>query len=82
MMGETLTWTASGLPPGVRVTAAGVLTGMIVRPPAADSAVGAVTYRATVTATERRRRVIERDFNWQVSPSCAIYLSLGTCQGR
>ena len=30
LAGETLTWTASGLPPGVQMTAGGVLAGMII----------------------------------------------------
>ncbi len=82
MTGEALTWTASGLPPGLRVTAGGVLTGMIVSSSAANSTVGSATYRSTVTAGNTAGGSSSVTFNWKVYPSCAVYRSLGTCQGR
>jgi hypothetical protein len=55
---------------------------MIIRSSASDSALGSVSYRSTVTAKNAAGGSSSVTFNWRVSPSCANYLSFGTCQGR
>jgi GH25 family lysozyme M1 (1,4-beta-N-acetylmuramidase) len=78
LTGEQLTWTAFGLPPGVRVTPGGVLTGMIIK---TGSALGPVMYRATVTARNAAGASSTVTFNWQVAASCPQQVTLGVCLG-
>lgn len=59
----TLKFTASGLPPGLSITAAGDITGTIKKGTA-----GAVkTYRATVTAKNGAGATASATFSWQVT---------------
>jgi GH25 family lysozyme M1 (1,4-beta-N-acetylmuramidase) len=59
----TLKFTASGLPPGLSITAAGDITGTIKKGTA-----GAVkTYRATVTAKNATGATASATFSWQVT---------------
>jgi len=59
----TLTFTASGLPKGLSITAAGHITGTITKGTA-----GAVkTYRVTVTAKNTAGATASATFNWQVT---------------
>src|SRR5580700_6427535 len=59
----TLKFTASGLPPGLSITAAGDITGTIKKGTA-----GAVkSYRATVTAKNAARAAASATFGWQVT---------------
>jgi GH25 family lysozyme M1 (1,4-beta-N-acetylmuramidase) len=76
LIGEKLTWTATGLPPGVRVSSGGVLTGTIT---SAGSSLGAVSYRARVTATNAAGASSTVTFAWQVAASCPQHLTLGVC---
>ena len=76
LVGEKLTWTATGLPPGVRVSSDGVLTGMITTP---RSSLGAVTYPATVTATNAAGAHSTVAFSWEIAPSCLQSVTLGVC---
>jgi GH25 family lysozyme M1 (1,4-beta-N-acetylmuramidase) len=78
LAGEKLTWTASGLPPGVQMTAGGVLAGMIIGP-SSNAAAGPVTYRSTVTAKNAAGGSSSVTFDWQVAATCPTYLSFGTC---
>jgi GH25 family lysozyme M1 (1,4-beta-N-acetylmuramidase) len=75
-IGEKLTWTASGLPPGVRVSSGGVLTGMIT---STGSSLGAVSYPARVTATNAAGASSSVTFNWQVAASCPQHITFGAC---
>jgi GH25 family lysozyme M1 (1,4-beta-N-acetylmuramidase) len=81
LAGETLTWSATGLPPGVRVTTRGVLSGMIVRA-ATSAVVGSVTYRPSVTAKNAAGGSSTVTFNWQVGATCPKYLTFGVCPQR
>jgi hypothetical protein len=59
----TLKFTASGLPPGLSITAAGDITGTITKRTA-----GVVkTYRATVTAKNTAGATASATFSWQVT---------------
>jgi GH25 family lysozyme M1 (1,4-beta-N-acetylmuramidase) len=78
LAGEKLTWTASGLPPGVRMTAGGVLAGMITGP-SSNAAAGPVTYQSTVTAKNAAGGSSSVTFDWHVAATCPTYLSFGTC---
>lgn len=75
-IGEQLAWTASGLPPGVRVNSSGVLTGMII---STRSSFGTATYQASVTATNANGASTTVTFDWQVAPSCPAHITLGVC---
>jgi GH25 family lysozyme M1 (1,4-beta-N-acetylmuramidase) len=77
LIGEQLTWTAAGLPPGVRVGQNGVLTGVITN---ARSSLGAVTYQARVTATNATGASATATFDWQVAASCPEgHVTFGVC---
>ena len=76
LIGEKLTWTATGLPPGVRVSSGGVLNGMIA---STKSSLGALTYQASVTATNAAGASTTVTFNWQVAASCPEHITLGVC---
>ena len=76
LIGEKLTWTATGLPPGVRVSSDGVLTGMIT---STGSSLGAMSYPARVTATNAAGASSTVTFNWQVAASCPQHITLGVC---
>jgi GH25 family lysozyme M1 (1,4-beta-N-acetylmuramidase) len=76
LVGEKLAWTAAGLPPGVRVSSAGVLTGMIT---STGSSFGAVSYPARVTATNAAGASSTVTFDWQVAASCPQRVILGVC---
>ena len=75
-IGEKLVWTAKGLPPGVRVSSDGVLTGMII---STLSSLSAVTYQASVTATNAADASTTVTFDWQVAASCPAHITLGVC---
>jgi GH25 family lysozyme M1 (1,4-beta-N-acetylmuramidase) len=81
LAGETLTWTASGLPAGLRLTAHGVVTGVVMNP-ATGVTRGPVTYRPTVTAKNTAGGSSSVTFSWQVADLCPPYLSLGVCPAR
>jgi hypothetical protein len=81
LAGETLTWTASGLPPGLRVTAGGVLTGVIMNP-ASGAARDPVTYTPTVTATNTVGGSSSVTFDWLIADTCPNYLFSVVCPGR
>ncbi len=76
LIGEQLTWTAAGLPPGVRVSPDGVLTGMIT---SNGYPLGAVSYPARVTATNAAGASSTVTFTWQVAASCPQHITLGVC---
>jgi GH25 family lysozyme M1 (1,4-beta-N-acetylmuramidase) len=76
LVGEKLTWTATGLPPGIRVSSAGVLTGMIANP---GSSLSAVSYPVRVTATNTAGASSTVAFSWQVAASCRQNVTLGVC---
>jgi GH25 family lysozyme M1 (1,4-beta-N-acetylmuramidase) len=78
LAGEKLTWTASGLPPGVRMTAGGVLAGMIAGS-SFDATPGPVTYLSTVTAKNAVGGSSSVTFDWRVAPACPNDLSFGPC---
>jgi GH25 family lysozyme M1 (1,4-beta-N-acetylmuramidase) len=78
LAGQKLIWTASDLPPGVRMTADGVLAGMITGP-SANAAAGPVTYLSTVTAKNAAGGSSSVTFDWQVAATCPTYLSFGPC---
>jgi hypothetical protein len=82
LAGEKLTWTASGLPPGVQMTAGGVLAGMIIGSSSNAAAQGPVTYRSTVTAKNAAGGSSSVTFDWQVAATCPTYLSFGTCREK
>jgi len=75
MSGQQLTWTAAGLPPGVRVTSGGVLSGTV----STGSALRSMLYKATVTAKNVLGAKSTVTFEWQVAASCPQSLSLGFC---
>jgi GH25 family lysozyme M1 (1,4-beta-N-acetylmuramidase) len=81
LAGETLAWTASGLPPGLRITALGVLSGVIMSPPA-NEARGPVTYESSVTAKNAAGGASTVTFAWQVAATCPNYLTFSVCPGR
>jgi GH25 family lysozyme M1 (1,4-beta-N-acetylmuramidase) len=81
LAGETLTWTASGLPRGLRVTPLGVLIGVIMRP-SAGAGPGPVTYQPTVTAKNADGGSSSVTFSWQIADTCPNYLSFGVCPAR
>jgi Glycosyl hydrolases family 25/Putative Ig domain len=80
LAGENLTWTASGLPPGLGITALGVLTGVITNPPA-NEARSPVTYEPTVTARNAAGGASTVTFDWQVAATCPDYLTFSVCPG-
>jgi GH25 family lysozyme M1 (1,4-beta-N-acetylmuramidase) len=81
LAGESLTWTGSGLPPGVQMTAGGVLAGMITGS-SANAAAGPVTYRSTVTAKNAAGGSSSVTFEWQIAATCPTYLSFGACREK
>ena len=68
MAGETLKYTAAGLPPGLSVTAAGTITGAVAT---AAAPAKAATYRVTFSAANAAGETATVSFSWQVSPACA-----------
>jgi hypothetical protein len=62
LAGETLTFTASGLPPGVTARAGGTLAGTVARTAAA-------AYKVTVTARNASGATGTVTFSWKVSPA-------------
>ncbi len=66
LAGESLAYTASGLPPGLSVRAGGLVTGKV---PASAAAKGAVTYRVTVTARNTAGASGSVTFSWKVAPA-------------
>jgi serine protease len=64
--GETLRYTASGLPPGLSVSAAGTVTGTV---KAAAAPAKAVTYKVTVSAADAAGATGTVAFSWQVAPA-------------
>jgi hypothetical protein len=81
LAGEKLTWTASGLPPGVQMTAGGVLAGMIIGP-SSNASAGPVTDRSTVTAKNAASGSSSVTFDWQVAATCPSYLSFCACPAK
>lgn len=78
--GETLTWTASGLPPGLSLSPLGVLNGVIMNPPA-NAAPGALTYHPTITATNTSGGTSTVTFPWQITPACPSHPAYTICPG-
>jgi GH25 family lysozyme M1 (1,4-beta-N-acetylmuramidase) len=77
LIGEQLTWSASGLPPGIRVGQGGVLTGTIT---STGSSLGAMTYPARVTATNAAGATSTVAFDWRVAASCPGHITtFGVC---
>lgn len=60
--GDSLTFTATGLPPGLSISAAGIITGTIDR-----SASVSGPYSVTVTATDLAGAQASRSFTWAVA---------------
>jgi len=81
LAGETLTWSASGLPPGLRVTTSGVLNGIIARR-SSNTASGPIIYHVTVTAKNAGGGSSTVSFTWQVAQTCPNYLTLSACPSR
>jgi GH25 family lysozyme M1 (1,4-beta-N-acetylmuramidase) len=67
LAGETLKYTAAGLPPGLSVTAAGTITGTIA---AAAAPAKATTYHVTLSAANATGAKATAAFSWQVAPAC------------
>ena len=65
--GDTLTFTATGLPAGLSISAAGVITGTINRSASVNG-----PYSVTVTATDRAGAVASRSFTWAVANPAPI----------
>ena len=64
--GETLTYSAAGLPPGLAIAKGGTITGTI----AASAAPKAVTtYGVTVTVKNAAGAIATATFNWKISPA-------------
>jgi GH25 family lysozyme M1 (1,4-beta-N-acetylmuramidase) len=76
LVGEKLTWKATGLPPGVTVSSGGVLTGMIT---SGGSSLGAVSYHASVTAANAAGASATVSFSWQVAASCPHPATYSAC---
>jgi GH25 family lysozyme M1 (1,4-beta-N-acetylmuramidase) len=77
LIGEQLSWTAAGLPPGVRIGQNGVLAGTIT---STGSSLGAVTYQPHVTATNTTGASVTVTFDWQVAASCPeLHITAGVC---
>jgi GH25 family lysozyme M1 (1,4-beta-N-acetylmuramidase) len=76
LAGEALTYSAAGLPPGLRVSAGGVISGTV-----ASTGHGVLprTYRATLSARNAAGARSTVAFGWRVSPSCSRYLAKGAC---
>jgi len=66
LAGETLTFTGSGLPPGVTVRAGGKLAGTVA---ASDARTVTATYKVTVTAKNAAGATGSATFSWRVSPA-------------
>ena len=66
LAGETLTFTGSGLPPGVTVRAGGRLAGTVA---ASDARTVTATYKVTVTARNAAGAAGSVTFSWRVSPA-------------
>ena len=58
------------------MSSGGVLTGIIA---STRSSLGAVTYPASVTATNAAGASTTVTFNWQVAASCPQHITLGVC---
>ncbi|SHI45804.1 cadherin-like domain-containing protein, partial [Pollutimonas bauzanensis] len=67
--GDTLTFTATGLPPGLTISEAGVITGTLDKSASqggdVDGAKG--VYTITVTATDSHGATVTQEFQWDVS---------------
>jgi GH25 family lysozyme M1 (1,4-beta-N-acetylmuramidase) len=67
--GETLAWTASGLPPGLRVSASGVIRGAV----AGGRRSPANPYDVTVTAKNTAATIATVAFRWRITtPSASL----------
>jgi Glycosyl hydrolases family 25/Putative Ig domain len=76
--GETLTWAAASLPPGIRLTSQGVLTGLIMNPPV-NAIPGRLTYQPTVTAQNTSGGTSTVTFTWHVPVACPNHPFVGIC---
>ena len=76
--GQSLTWAAAGLPPGIRITADGVLTGVIMNPPV-NAKPGELTYQPTVTAQNTAGGTSAVTFTWHVPVACPNHPAVGIC---
>ncbi|MBD9387908.1 tandem-95 repeat protein [Agrobacterium sp. AGB01] len=65
--GDSLTFTATGLPPGLTISAAGVITGTINRSASVNG-----PYSVTITATDRAGAQATRSFTWAVANPAPI----------
>jgi GH25 family lysozyme M1 (1,4-beta-N-acetylmuramidase) len=66
LAGETLTYTAAALPPGVTIHAGGVLSGTIAKTAAGKAA---VTYKVSVTAKNAAGGKTTITFSWRINPA-------------
>jgi len=66
LAGESLSYKAAGLPPGLSVHAGGAITGKVASSAAAKAA---VTYRVTVSAKNAAGATATAVFNWKVAPA-------------
>jgi GH25 family lysozyme M1 (1,4-beta-N-acetylmuramidase) len=76
--GETLRFTARGLPPGLSVAADGTIRGIVA--PAAAQLVP-TTYGARLAATNSAGETETVTFQWLVSPTCARSVKESVCRG-
>ncbi|HEX8343315.1 MAG TPA: putative Ig domain-containing protein [Actinoplanes sp.] len=60
-------WQASGLPPGLAMSTAGVISGAPARP-----GPDPVAYPVTVTVTDSRQRTAQRSFTWTIVPALQV----------
>jgi GH25 family lysozyme M1 (1,4-beta-N-acetylmuramidase) len=78
LAGEAMTWSAAGLPPGLRVGAGGTIAGTV-SPSAAP--VAARVYHVTISARNSAGAIEKAAFAWQVTPTCAHHLTAQICAG-
>jgi len=78
LAGASLTWTGTGLPPGLRLSAGGVISGTVtgtsaplLRPP----------YYVTLTARNPSGATARVTFSWRVNGSCSRSQSSAICPG-
>jgi GH25 family lysozyme M1 (1,4-beta-N-acetylmuramidase) len=79
IVGTRLTYTVSGLPPGLWITPNGLISGRV---GAGSSGRRSVTYHVTVSATAAGGGGGAVTFSWQVNAACGAYLTTIICPGR
>ena len=78
LAGESVTWSAAGLPPGLAVSAVGTIAGTV---SASAAPVAARVYHVTISARNSAGVIEKATFAWQVSPTCAHHLTAQVCAG-